>query len=143
MRLTKITAIVLAGLFLTAAACAVPVAKRTEGSVPVTSPSGSLGRADTAPAAFVTKDLTTSTVECNLDSDVWVSVTVTNVGGRTGTYPVILKIGNNVARTANVTLAAGASQKVWFILYQATDLPALEPSYTISIDGLRQNLVVL
>jgi hypothetical protein len=145
MRLTMLGAAALTGLMLVVSACAVPTTKRTQGDLPAVVPPKALGvtTEPLQPAMFVTKDLTTSTIECILDQDVWVGVTVTNTGGQEGTYPVVLMIDGVVARTANVTLRAGASEKVLFTLNQASDLPALQPTHTVSVDGLRRVLIAL
>ena len=145
MRWVKFGVFSIAVVSLLAAACSSPAAQTLEGSGKVNVPQNGLAvePGQAAPAEFVVKDLTTSTVECVLGADVWVGVTVSNTGGRSGTYPVVLKIDDTVARTANVTLNVGSSQKVWFILSQETDLPALAPTYTVSVGDLRQNIVVL
>jgi len=132
-------------LIMVVSACALPTTKRTAGELPVVVPPKPLGvtTEPLKPAVFVTKDLTTSTVECILNQDVWVGVTVMNTGGQTGSYQVNLMIDEVVARTANVTLKAGASEKLLFTLNQANDLPALQPTHTVSVDDLRQVLIAL
>ena len=145
MRLTMLGAATLTVLIMVVSACALPTTKRTAGELPVVVPPKPLGvtTEPLKPAVFVTKDLTTSTVECILNQDVWVGVTVMNTGGQTGSYQVNLMIDEVVARTANVTLKAGASEKLLFTLNQANDLPALQPTHTVSVDDLRQVLIAL
>ncbi len=144
MRIIKKLSFVFAGVLVALTSCAVPVTVRSLGAAPAAeTPPALAGTNPSKPAEFITRDLTTSTAECNLGSDVWVSVNVTNVGGQSGTYPVVLKVGGVVSKTQDVTLDAGASRIVWFVLNQATDLPALVPTYTVSVDDLQQTVMVL
>ena len=143
MRLANILALALGGVILFLVACAAPVLKRTVGVAPTLEPASPLGQmvAEPQPAAFTTSDLALSTAECNFGGEVWVSVTVTNTGGQRGTYPVVVKINGVAARTGDVTLAAGASQKVYFVLNQKDDLPEFF-SYKISVDKLERDVLI-
>ncbi len=94
--------------------------------------------------AFVTSNLTLSTPYCNLDETVSVSVTVTNIGELTGTYPVILKVGSDFLPSQNytlneyVTLAGGASRNVTFYI-----TPIIDGSVKVTIDKLSAYLTVI
>lgn len=146
MQISKSLGVTLAGLLLVSA-CATPGITRTDLS-PIAEPvrtSGSMVRQPNGapePAAFITSNMTTSTAECNIDGDMWVNVTVTNVGGQAGTYAVILKINGVVSRTENVTLTSGESRDVHFVLTQKDDLPEFF-TYKLTIDNLEKDVGVI
>lgn len=143
MRLEKVLAFSLGGVMLFLGACASPAIKRSLGAAPASEPVSALGPITAVPqtAAFMTSDLALSTAECNFGGEVWVNVTVTNTGGQKGTYPVVVKINGIVTRTEDVTLEAGTSQKVYFVLNQKDDLPEFM-SYKISVDKLERDVLI-
>jgi hypothetical protein len=144
MRIAKYVGITLAGVMLFLGACAAPVIKRTAGAAPVSEPPPSLSKISIplAPAAFSTSELTVSTAVCNQGGEVWVGVTVKNTGGQVGSYPAVVKLNGEVVRTANVTLNAGASENIYFVLNQQADMPDFSV-YKITIDNLEKDVEVL
>ena len=91
----------------------------------------------TAPAAFVTSDLTMSATEVEVGQSIAIHVLVTNTGDLAGSYKVTLWLENVAVATQDVTLAGGASQGLTFIVGQ--DVPGI---YSISIDGLSATFTV-
>ena len=91
----------------------------------------------TAPAAFVTSDLTISATEVEAGQSVAVHVLVTNTGDVIGSHKVTLWLENVAVATQDVTLAGGASQGLTFIV--GADAPGI---YSLSIDGLSATFTV-
>ncbi len=91
----------------------------------------------TAPAAFVTSNLTVSPAEAKPGDQVTINVKVSNTGDLIGTYVVTLKINNTAVDSQNVTLAGGASSVVTFINTQSKD-----GTYSVGIDNQTGQFVV-
>lgn len=68
----------------------------------------------TGPAVFVTSDLKINEILLQPADTATVSVMVTNTGGQTGTYPVVLKVNGATFDTKSVTLDGGESTSVHF-----------------------------
>ncbi len=91
----------------------------------------------TSPAAFTTSALTISPAEVGIGESVTISVLVTNTGGLTGSYEVILTVDNVAVATKDVTLDGGASQTVTF-----TAAKNAGGTYTVNINGLSGTFTV-
>jgi hypothetical protein len=89
------------------------------------------------PAAFAVTGLEISPKELRPGDGGTVSVTVTNNGGAAGTYRVDLKVDGQVDGTRDVTLAAGASERVEFPVSRAA-----AGSFAVNVEGLSGTLVV-
>ena len=128
MRITMIIAVLLIGVLLILTVCAKPVP----------APAPTAPTPATGPAAFVTSDLKVTPLQVDPGTTATFSVIVTNTGGQTGTYKVVLKIDDVIHKTQDVTLAGGASQKVTF------NVTAFEKAgpYIFSIDQLSLHLVI-
>lgn len=85
----------------------------------------------TGPAVFVTSDLKINEILLQPADTATVSVMVTNTGGQTGTYPVVLKVNGATFDTKSVTLDGGKSTVVIFGIN-----PGKEMKATISVDNL-------
>jgi len=90
-----------------------------------------------APASFECSSLSISPVEVNVGETVSISVLVANTGEEEGSYTAILKINGVVEANKDITLDAGASEKVTFIL--AKDIA---DSYSVEINGLSGSFIV-
>jgi len=123
-----IIAVLLIGVLLILTVCAKPVP----------APAPTAPTPATGPAAFVTSDLKVTPLQVDPGTTATFSVIVTNTGGQTGTYKVVLKIDDVIHKTQDVTLAGGASQKVTF------NVTAFEKAgpYIFSIDQLSLHLVI-
>jgi len=82
------------------------------------------------PATFTAGALSISPAEVEIGGSITISTRVTNTGDLTGSYKVTLKIDGAVVATKNVTLTAGASQKVTFTT--STDTAG---TYTVTVNG--------
>ncbi len=87
----------------------------------------------TGPAKFVTSDMKISETHLQPADTATVSVVVTNTGGETGTYPVVLKVNGATFATKSVTLAGGKSETVSFGVKPEGEK---ELKATITIDAL-------
>ncbi len=83
----------------------------------------------TSPASFAVSDLTISPAEVDPGEEISISATISNTGGLSGTYDVVLMIDDSVTATESVTIAGRESQTVTF----STTLN-IAGTYTISID---------
>ena len=90
-----------------------------------------------APSTFSLSALSISPAEIEIGEEVTVSVTVTNVGGQSGSYEVTLKVNNAVVDTAKITLSAGTSKKVTFTTSRDT-----AGTYTVNVNGLSGTFAV-
>ena len=90
-----------------------------------------------APSTFSLSALSISPPEIEIGEEVTVSVTVTNVGGQSGSYEVTLKVNNAVVDTARISLAAGTSQEVTF-----TTSKDSAGTHTVDINGKTGTFVV-
>ncbi|HEY87146.1 MAG TPA: hypothetical protein G4O06_03860 [Dehalococcoidia bacterium] len=89
-------------------------------------------------AAFSTSDLSISPSEANIGETVTISILVTNNGNLAGSYEVTLKINDVVEATKEITLDAGASEKITF-----TTAKDLAGSYSVAVDGLSASFTVV
>lgn len=85
----------------------------------------------TGPAAFVTSDLKINEIHLQPADIATVSVTVTNTGAETGTYPVVLKLNGATFATKSVTLDGGKNEVVVFGINPGKEMKAI-----ITIDNL-------
>lgn len=85
----------------------------------------------TGPAAFVSSDLKINEIHLQPADIATVSVTVTNTGAETGTYPVVLKLNGATFATKSVTLDGGKSEVVTFGVKPDKEMKAI-----ITIDNL-------
>jgi len=90
------------------------------------------------PAAFSVAYLSFSPLEVEPGEAVTVTVLVANIGGESGSYPVVLKIDGIKEAEETVTIAAGESQEVSF---SATKEEA--GSYTVTVDGWSGSFTVV
>ncbi len=94
------------------------------------------------PAFFTTSNLEITPGGIEPGNTASVVVTVTNTGGQAGIYTVVLTIDGQITkthdtRTQDVTLAAGTSQNVSFVL-----LFSQEDTYAITVGNLSDLLIV-
>ena len=97
----------------------------------------SLLKARSKLSTFSFSALSISPAEIEIGEEVTVSVTVTNVGGQSGSYEVTLKVNNAVVDTARISLAAGTSQEVTFTTSKDT-----AGTHTVDINGKTATFVV-
>ena len=90
----------------------------------------------TGPAVFVTSDLKINEDILQPDDTGTVSVTVTNIGGETGTYQVVLKVNGETFATKSVTLDGGKSVVVEFGIKPNKELRAIISVDNLSIEAL-------
>ena len=90
------------------------------------------------PAAFSVSSLTISPNEVALGESVTISVEVANTGEEAGSYKITLKINGAAEASKEVTVNAGASQKVAFST--AKDLAG---TYSVDVNGLSGKFVVM
>jgi len=89
-------------------------------------------------ATFTVKELQVSPSELSLGHTATVGVTVTNNGGESGTFVVVLKIDGAVDSSKEVTLAGGASERVEFSV-----VGRLAGRLAVSVEGLSATLSVV
>jgi uncharacterized membrane protein len=89
------------------------------------------------PASFLVSNLKVSPAEILPNEEVSVSVTVTNIGGQTGSYSVPLLVNQVKEDTKLVTLAQGGSTSVEFKVSKQN-----LGTYTIDVDGLVHTFTV-
>jgi hypothetical protein len=83
------------------------------------------------PAAFQVSSLTVSPTEVYTGEAVNITIQVTNTGGQSASYQVILKINGETEKAKEVVLEAGASTEVSFsISKEAAGI------YSVDIDGI-------
>jgi len=90
-----------------------------------------------APAAFTVSSLTIKPVEVQPEESVTITVSVANTGGMEGSYTVVLLIKGVKEAEKSVTVAAGESQLVSFIVAKEK-----AGSYSITVDGLSGSFMV-
>jgi len=88
-------------------------------------------------AAFASSGLLISPSEVNIGEEVTIGLLVSNSGNATGKYKVNLKINGVVEATKEITLKAGASQKVTF-----TVAKNVAGSYSVAVNGLSGSFAV-
>ncbi|MEK7354598.1 MAG: cohesin domain-containing protein [Chloroflexota bacterium] len=86
--------------------------------------------ATTVPASFSISDFSVSKREVGLGESVTVSVLVTNTGGSSGNYGVVLKVNGAKDSEQNVTLGAGQLQTVSFFVAKS-----VAGRYDIDVNG--------
>jgi subtilase family serine protease len=91
-----------------------------------------------APPSFAVSDLSVAPSEVKLTEQVTISAVVTNTRGSEGSYTVVLQINGAEEARKEVTLGAGKSETVTFIISKDT-----EGSYTVNIDGTAGQFVVV
>ncbi len=82
------------------------------------------------PTFFTVSDLNIIPSEVNVGEEVTVSVVVTNVGDVEGSYTAILKINGNEEEVKTVTLGAGTSTEIEFMVRKDVG------TYNVEVDGL-------
>jgi hypothetical protein len=86
---------------------------------------------------FTTRNLTIRPTEAQIGENVAISVVVNNTGSAEGTHRLVLKINGIVETTRNITLAAGDSKNVTFIVTRGTS-----NAYLVEVDGLTGEFTV-
>lgn len=86
---------------------------------------------------FTISNLAIYPKEVQIGENVTISVLVSNNGSAEGTYQLVLKVNGTIETTMNITLAAGASQNVTFIV--SRDAPG---AYVVEVDGLTGEFTV-
>ena len=89
------------------------------------------------PAVFEIVNLTIDPVEVEPGQEVTISAEVSNTGGTEGSYTAELKVDGVIEATKEVTVAAGASQVLVFII--SRDTPG---TYIVSWDKLSAEFIV-
>ncbi len=90
-----------------------------------------------APAAFSVSSLSVLPAEVEPGETVTIAVSVANIGGKSGSYTVVLKIDGVKEDEERVTVTAGSSQTVSFsVTKEEAD------SYTVTVDGLSSSFTV-
>ena len=82
------------------------------------------------PTIFNLGQLSISPDEVKIGEEVTVTITLTNTGGQSGSYEVILKIDNVVVDIEKVTLSAGAGKQVAFTTFRDS-----AGTYTVDVNG--------
>lgn len=90
----------------------------------------------TGPAAFVTSDLKINEILLQPADTATVTVTVTNTGGQTGTYQVVLKVNGATFATKPVTLDGGKNEVVIFGINPGKELKAIITVDNLSVEAL-------
>ncbi|MBA7541395.1 hypothetical protein ES705_33707 [subsurface metagenome] len=90
-----------------------------------------------APARFTIRSLAVSPSELAPGEEVNISVLVANIGGKSGSYTVVLKIDGVKEAEERVTIAAGRSQSVSFTVSKED-----AGSYIVVVDGLSGSFTV-
>ena len=91
-----------------------------------------------APAAFLVSELSIKPAEVQPKESVTITVSVANTGGMEGSYTVVLLIKGVKEAEKSVTVAAGESQLVSFIVAKEK-----AGSYSITVDGLSGSFMVV
>ncbi len=90
------------------------------------------------PAAFSVSSLSVLPAEVEPGEPVTITVSVSNTGGESGSYTVVLKIDGVKEAEETVTVAAGESQDVSFsVTREEAD------SYAVAVDGLSGSFTVV
>jgi len=84
-----------------------------------------------APANFVLSSLTISPTEVKIGEMVEISILVTNTGGESGSYEVVLKINGGVEATKVVTIVPAESKSVSF-----TTSKDIAGRYLVEVNGI-------
>ena len=89
------------------------------------------------PANFVPSSLTISSTEVRIGEMVEISILVTNAGGQSGSYQVVLKINGVVEETKEITIAPDESKVVSFTTSRET-----VGNYSVEVNGLEGSFTV-
>ena len=90
------------------------------------------------PPSFVASNLIILPSEVYTGKEVTITVTITNSGGLTGRYEVVLNINGAAVQRKEIDLAPGSSQNVVFVVTEDT-----MGTYHVTIDGQRGKFDVL
>jgi hypothetical protein len=90
-----------------------------------------------APAKFIVSDVTVTPGTCKPDEEVTIAATVTNTGGTSGQYDVILTINGVKEGTKSVTLDPGTSLQVKFTVSKS-----IPDNYKVDVNGITASFVV-
>ena len=91
----------------------------------------------TRPPAFTIADLRILPAEVGINESVTIGVWVTNTGDLSGSYKITLKINNVVEASKEVTVNAGAIEKVTF-----TTAKDVAGNYSVDVNGLSGSFTV-
>lgn len=91
-----------------------------------------------SPAEFVIEDLHVSPTTVSPLANVYVTFTVRNTGGASGTYPLTVEVNGSSAYARELTLSPSESQHVRFWLARST-----AGAYIISVDGVTSAFTVV
>ncbi len=90
-----------------------------------------------APAKFTVSDLVVTPGTCKPDEEVTIAATVSNTGGSSGQYEVVLTINGVKEATKSVTLSPGTSLPVKFTVSKSTT-----DTYKVDVNGVTASFVV-
>jgi len=90
------------------------------------------------PPAFILSSLAISPTVVTPDEKVNISLSVANTGGKSGSYPVTLKINRLKEAEKSITVEAGSSETVTFSVTRSE-----LGRYTVDVDGLRASFTVV
>jgi len=90
-----------------------------------------------APAAFTLSLLSISPTEVNIGETVTITTSVANTGDTEGTYTITLKINEVKEADKSVTIAAGSSQNVTFVVSRN-----VAGSYSVDVNGISGSFTV-
>ena len=91
----------------------------------------------TRPPAFTITDLRILPAEVGINESVTISIIVTNTGGLSGSHKVTLKINNVVEASKEVTVNAGAIEKVTFTIAKG-----VAGNYSVDVNGISGSFTV-
>jgi len=91
-----------------------------------------------APAAFSVSSVSVLPTEVEPGETVTIAVSISNTGGKSGSYTVVLKIDGVKEAEKTVTVAAGKSKDVSFSVTREET-----GSYTVAVDGLSGSFTVV
>jgi len=90
------------------------------------------------PAAFSVTNLSVTPLEVEPGETVTITASVANIGGKSGSYTVVLNINGVKEADERVTIGAGSSEDVSFsVTREEAD------SYTVTVDGLSGSFTVV
>ena len=88
-------------------------------------------------AVFIASGLSITPAEVPIGEEVTISTLISNTGDLTGSHNIILRIDKVTTASKEITLEAGANEKISFTVVKRT-----AGSYTVTIDGLSGAFVV-
>jgi len=89
-------------------------------------------------ATFAASDLFIAPTEVDIGETVYITILITNTGGQSGSYTILLKINGVKEAEDSVTLAPGRSQDVAFTVTKED-----AGSYSVVVDGLSGSFTVV